>query len=220
MRQLIDPDVEAYLRDLDPGEDAALQRVAAESDRLGGLPIVYPETGALLRLLAHAVNARRVLEIGTAIGYSALWIAPALPDDGMLISMEMDPERAALARRHFEEAGVAARTSVIVGDAARFLHKVSGPFDLIFQDGDKRLYATLLNRLVDMLRPGGILVTDNVLWGGEVVPGAPGDAQLPADTTNAIRAYNEQLRADARLMTVFLPVGDGVAVSVKTGGAR
>jgi len=215
MSQLIEPRVEDYLRDLDPAEDAALQRVAAVSERLGGLPIVYPETGALLRLLARAVGARHVLEIGTAIGYSALWIAPVLPSDGLLISMEIDADLAALARRHFEEAGVAARTSVIVGDASRFLHKVSGPFDLIFQDGDKRLYGPMLNRLVEMLRPGGVLVTDNVLWSGEVVPGLVDPPILEAETTDAIRAYNEQLRDERRLMTVFLPIGDGVAISVK-----
>ncbi len=214
MRQLVDSAVKEYLRALDPPEDEALRRVAADSERLGGLPIVYPETGALLRVIARAVGARRVLEIGTAIGYSALWIAPVLPTDGLLISMEIDPELAELARRHFEDAGVASRTSVIVGDASRFLHKVRGPFDLIFQDGDKLLYGPMLHRLIDLLRPGGVLITDNVLWRGEVVPGFADPPTLPAEATNAIRAYTEQLRAEPRLTTVFLPVGDGVAVSV------
>ncbi len=214
MHQLIEPPIEEYVRALAPAEDVHLRRVADESRRQQ-LPLVDAHTGALLRLLAYATGARRVLEIGTAIGYSALWIAPALPDGSMLISMEMSAERAAQARDNFERAGVASRTSVIVGDASRFLHKVSGPFDLVFQDGDKLLYAPMLDRLVSLLRPGGVLVTDNVLWGGEVVPGFVDPPRHPPETTAAIRAYNERLRQDTRLHTVFLPIGDGVAVSAK-----
>ena len=89
----------------------------------------------------------------------------------MLLTMEMDPERATVARGNFARAGLADRVSVMVGDAQRMLAKVAGPFDLIFQDGDKRLYVPMLDRLVELLRPGGLLVTDNVLWDGEVVPG-------------------------------------------------
>ena len=108
-----------------------------------------------------------------------------------------------------------ARVNVIVGDASRFLHKVAGPFDLIFQDGSKQLYEPLLDRLVDRLRPGGVLVTDNVLWHGEVVDGFVDPPQRDARDTEAIRHYNDRLAADARLFTTFLPLGDGVALSVK-----
>lgn len=214
MGQLVEPPIEEYVRDLAPAEDALLRRVADESRRQQ-LPLVDAQTGALLRLLARITGARRILEIGTAIGYSALWMAPVLPADGMLITMEFDATRAAEARRHFEEAGVAGRTSVIVGDASRFLHKVSGPFDLIFQDGDEQLYSPLLDRLVTMLRPGGVLVSDNLLWGGEIVAGFVAEPRRSPESVEAIRAYNERLRADARLDTIFLPFGDGVAVAVK-----
>ena len=112
-----------------------------------------------------------MLEIGTAIGYSGIWLAGGLPPDGMLLTMELDPERARMARDNFARAGLADRVSVIVGDAKRMLAKVSGPFDVIFQDGDKQLYVPLLDRLVELLRPDGLLITDNVLWDGEVVPG-------------------------------------------------
>ncbi len=191
-----------------------LDVIAAEG-RSDGLPIVDPQTGALLHALTLAAGVRRVLEIGTAIGYSGLWIATALPADGQLITLERDAGRAARARDHFAAAGVAAKVSVMVGDASRYLHKIAGPFDLIFQDGDKHQYQPMLDRLIQLLRPGGTLVTDNVLWSGEVVPGYIEPPARDAADTAAIAAYNRTLVADTRLVTTLLPVGDGVAVSVK-----
>ena len=163
----------------------------------------------------RAKRAARVLEIGTAIGCSGLWIATALPADGMLITLERDSARAESARRHFAAAGVADRVTVMIGDATRYLHKLAGPFDLIFQDGDKALYEPLLERLVALLAPAGVLVTDNVLWSGEVVPGYVLEPRRGRETAESIAAYNERLCTDDRLFTTILPVGDGVAVSVK-----
>src|SRR5688500_4225251 len=108
--------------------------VVAREGLAQGIPIVDPQTGAMLHTMVRAAGARRVLEIGTAIGYSALWIATALPADGQLITLERDAARAAAAREHFARAGVAERVAVMVGDAARSLHKIAGPFDVIFQD--------------------------------------------------------------------------------------
>lgn len=183
--------------------------------RAEGLPLVYPETGALLHTLAVGCGATRILEIGTCIGYSTLWMATALPADGQLISMEYDAARAARARDHLAAAGYADRVSVIVGDATRFLHKVAGPFDLIFQDSDKKLYEPMVDRLVELLRPGGLLVADNVLWNGEVVPGYVTQKKYSDADTAAIIAFSRRVAADARLYTSFVPVGDGVSISVK-----
>ena len=187
-------------------------------DREGGaegLPLVYPDTGALLHTLARSCRATRILEIGTAIGYSSLWLATAVPADGMMITMEDDAARAERARHHFAAAGYGDRVSVMVGDATRFLHKISGPFDVIFQDSDKKLYEPMLDRLVDLLRPGGLLVADNVLWDGEVIPGYVATPKKNPDDTAAIAAFNRRLAADPRLYTAILQVGDGVSVSVK-----
>jgi predicted O-methyltransferase YrrM len=160
-------------------------------------------------------GARRILEIGTAIGYSTLWMATALPGDGQLFSLERDADRAARARAHAAAAGVEGRVHVMIGDASRFLHKVSGPFDLIFQDGDKPGYLTMLDRLEALLRPGGVLACDNVLWSGSVVPGmTPTEAKRQEDT-DAIAAYNERLSSDPRFHTVWIPVGDGLSISTK-----
>jgi predicted O-methyltransferase YrrM len=190
-------------------------RVIADEGEAEGLPLVYHDTGALLHTLARSCSARSILEIGTAIGYSSLWLATALPADGMMITMEYDAARAERARHHFAAAGYGDRISVMIGDATRFLHKISGPFDLIFQDSDKKLYEPMLDRLVDMLRPGGLLVVDNVLWDGEVIPGYVADPQKNAEDTMAIAAFNRRLAADPRLYTTFLQVGDGVSVSVR-----
>ena len=183
--------------------------------RAEALPLVYPDTGALLHTLARSCGARRILEIGTAIGYSTLWMATALPADGALITMEYDAGRAARARDHFAAAGYADRISVIAGDATRFLHKVGGPFDLIFQDSDKKLYEPMLDRLVELLRPGGLLIADNILWNGEVIPGFVANRKYSEEDTAAIVSFSRRLSSDPRLYTSFLQVGDGVSVSVK-----
>jgi len=206
-------EIEGYLAALNPGNER-LARVAAEGEALG-LPIVNPAVGRFLEALVVATGTRRVLEIGTANGYSALWLARSLPADGQILTLEINPERAAVARHHFEESGLADRVDVIVGDAARMVHKVAGPFDLIFNNGEKRQYGPLLNRLVSLLRPGGVLVTANVLWNGEVVPGLVAPPRREPDDTAAIAEYNQRLAADERLVTSFLPVRDGLAVSVR-----
>ncbi len=214
MGTIVPDRVEDYLSTLNRAPDRVLAEIAEDGARRD-LPLVDAEVGALLRVLATAIKARRILEIGTAIGYSGIWLARALPDDGMLITMELKEDRAEEARRNFERAGVASRASVMIGDASRMLHKVSGPFDLIFQDGSKQLYVPLLDRLIGLLRPGGLLITDNVLWDGEVVPGFLPAPKRNAADTQAIATYNETLAADSRLLTTWIPLRDGVTVSVK-----
>jgi predicted O-methyltransferase YrrM len=214
MGQIVPDAVERYLSGLNRGSDPVLDDIA-RTGAAHDLPLVDAEVGALLRVLATTIGARRILEIGTAIGYSGIWLAGALPHDGMLITMEKDPDRAAIARTNFERAGLADRVTVIIGDAALKIVKVSGPFDLIFQDGHKPLYGPLLDRLVALLRPGGLLITDNVLWDGEVVPGFVNPPRRSADDTRAIAEYNERLAAHPHLLTSTVPLRDGVAISVK-----
>jgi caffeoyl-CoA O-methyltransferase len=216
MGQIVPDPVERYLGGLNRLHDPLLDEIAARGER-EDLPLIDPEVGALLRVLATASGARRILEIGTAIGYSGLWLAGALPPDGMLLTMEMNPERAAAARENFAKAGLADRVNVIVGDAQRMIAKVAGPFDLIFQDGDKHAYAPMLDRLVALLRPGGLLVTDNVLWDGEVVPGFVTPPKRDAASTRAISEYNERLNGHPQLVTATVPLRDGVSISVRRG---
>ena len=155
--------------------------------------MVDEATGKLLRTQALNARARRVLEIGTGIGYATLWLAAAVPPQGLLLTIESDPGRAAVARRHIEEAGLSSRVIVIAGDARRYLHKVSGPFDLVFQDSEPGIYAELHDKLVALLRPGGALICNHIREGSEAA---------------------EELAADPRLMTSFLPTGDGLSLSI------
>jgi predicted O-methyltransferase YrrM len=212
---LIVPDlVERYLSSLNRQPDGLLAELAARGAK-DELPLVDAEVGALLRVLATAAGATRILEVGTCIGYSGIWLAGALPPGGMLLTMELDPERAKMARDNFARAGLSDRANVMIGDAERLVAKVSGPFDLIFQDGAKTLYGPLLDRLVALLRPGGLLVTDNVLWDGEVVPGYKPTPERKTEDTLAIADYNVRLNAHPSLLTAIVPLRDGVSISVK-----
>ncbi len=213
---LIVPDaVERYLATLNHLPDPVLrdiERAGREQD----LPLIDAEVGALLRVLATAAGATRILELGTAIGYSGIWLAGALPPGGLLLTIEMDERRARIARANFARAGVDDRVNVMIGDARLLLAKVSGPFDLVFLDTDKQLYNPLLDRLVDLLRPGGLLITDNVLWDGEVVPGYVAAPQRDREVTELIARFNERVNTHPRLLTATVPLRDGLAISVKT----
>jgi predicted O-methyltransferase YrrM len=213
MGTIVPDAIERYLASLNRSVDPVLRDIA-EKGAARDLPLVDAEVGALLRVLALSIGASKILEIGTAVGYSGIWLAGALPPGGLLMTMEMDPERAREARENFARAGLADRVSVIVGDAERMIAKVAGPFDLIFQDGAKHLYAPLLDRIVALLRPGGLLVTDNVLWDGKVVPGFVNPSPQDADT-QAIAEYNTRVAAHPQLMTATVPLRDGVSISVK-----
>ncbi len=215
MGKIVPDAVEHYLAGLSRLSDPVLDDIARSGSERH-LPLINAEVGAMLQVLAGAIGARKILEIGTAVGYSGIWLARALPPDGMLITMELDPDRAAEARRNFERAGLNARAHVMVGDASRLVAKVSGPFDLIFQDGDKLLYGPMLERLVALVRPGGLLVTDNVLGSGEVIPGFVSSPKHDPARTSAIAAYNERLCTHPLLTTTIVPLRDGLAVAMKT----
>jgi caffeoyl-CoA O-methyltransferase len=237
MGQIVPAPVDRYLQSLNRAGDGILEEIAQDGAALR-LPLIDAQVGALLRLLAIAAGpaatagtaiesaghgpvssagarAAHLLEIGTAIGYSGLWLARGLASDGTLFTMEIDEERARIARANFAKAGVSSQVHVMLGDAGLLIRKVAGPFDLIFQDGPKRLYGPLLDPLVAKLRPGGLLVTHNVLWGGEVVPGLVDQPSRSAEDTRAIAAYNQQLNARLDLVTVTMPIDDGVSISVK-----
>ena len=215
MGQIVPEAIEGYLAGLNRAGDPVLDEIA-RGNATRGLPLVDAEVGALLRVLATAVNASRILEIGTAIGYSGIWLARALPAGGMLVTLEFDEDRAREARENFARAGLSDRVSVVVGDAQLKIAKVSGPFDLIFQDGAKQLYTPLLDRLVALLRPGGLLVTDNVLWDGEVIPGFAANPRQNPEDTRAIIEYNQRVASHPHLLTSIVPLRDGVSISVKT----
>lgn len=197
-----------YLLSILPPRDAVLSRMEAEAARRG-IPIVGPAVGRLLAQYAALVGARRVFELGSAIGYSTIWLARAVGAEGRVFYTDGSEENAAEARRNLAEAGVADRVTVLVGDALARLEETDGEFDLIFNDVDKEGYPDVARRAIPRLRVGGLLVTDNVLWDGFLrLPSGEDDAE-----TAAIREHNRLLYEHPDVETTIVPLRDGVSVA-------
>jgi predicted O-methyltransferase YrrM len=203
--------LEEYIGALYAHDDAVLHALREEADRAGLPPIaITPRAGRALQVLLRAVGARRVLEIGTLGGYSAIWMGRALGEDGRILSIEIDAAHAAFARRYLEQAGLAARVEVRVGRALEVLPALDGEqFDAVFIDADKEPMPTYLDWALRLTRRGGLIAADNALWGGRVADPAVTDA-----ATLAVREFNRRFSTESRLDATVLPVGDGLAVGV------
>jgi predicted O-methyltransferase YrrM len=197
-----------YLLSVLPARDAVLARMEEEAARRG-IPIVGPAVGRLLAQCARLIGARRVFELGSAIGYSTIWLARAAGEEGHVYYTDGSEENAAEARHNLEEAGVAGRVTVLVGDALTRLDETEGELDLVFNDVDKEGYPDVLRRAVPRLRVGGLLVTDNVLWGGRLrLPACEDDVE-----TAAIREFNRLCYQHPDLETTIVPLRDGLSVA-------
>jgi predicted O-methyltransferase YrrM len=206
---MLRPDIEAYLHRFIPDRDTIL----AEMERLAKtrhFPIVGPVVGRLLAQLARLIGAERVLEMGAGFGYSAYWVARVLPPDGRLLAIERSAENARLAREWLGRTGLDDKVEFIVGDALEVVAGLPGPFDLIFVDVDKEQYPASFSLTVPRLRPGGLLITDNILWSGRVLAPDPAEA-----STRGVQEYTRLIYENSRLYTTILPVRDGLAVSLK-----
>jgi len=200
------PDIEKYLYELLPPRDPLLVRLEQEAQERD-IPIVGPLVGRLLALLVRLTRAKKVLEIGTAIGYSTIWLARACP--GRVVTIEYNEQTAQEARRNISEAGLGRRVRVLVGDGMDLVPTLRTKFDFLFLDAEKHQYRALLDLALPKLTRGALIVTDNVLWSGRV---AQSD---PDETTQAIREFNEYVRNHPALETVIVPVRDGLALSRK-----
>jgi caffeoyl-CoA O-methyltransferase len=200
-----------YVTNLYAAPDDALRAIQAEAAR-HDLPQISlnPSEGRLLQVLARAVNARRAVEIGTLAGYSGTWLARALPADGRLYTLEMNPKHAVVARANFEQAGVGERVEVLEGDALALLDglRAHGPFDLVFIDADKDRYPQYLDWAVENLRAGGLVTAHNAFRHGGVL-------SPETDADHAMHAFNRALAEHPRLLATIIDVGDGMAVGVK-----
>jgi predicted O-methyltransferase YrrM len=205
--------VEQYLDALRPDPDPVLAEMEAQADR-EGVPIVVPQTGALLQVLAHARGARRIVEVGTAIGVSTLYMARVLPEDGVIVSFEIDEQRHLDACGYLERAGVLGRADLRLQDAREGLESLREPFDMAFIDGVKAQYGDYFEALVPLLGPRAVLAVDNVLMSGTVAEGR-GDGVWTDAQIETARAFNERLLGDERLSGAVFPVGDGVLVAVR-----
>ncbi len=204
--------VSEYLATLRPQPDPVLAEMEAQGER-EGIPIVAPETGTLLGLLAAARGATRVVEVGTAIGVSTLYLARALAPGGTVVSFEIDEARHAAARDYLERAGVADRTDLRLADARTGLRSLEGPFDFAFIDGVKAQYVDYFDLLLPLLGGGAVLAVDNVLMSGAVAEGR-GNGHWTDEQVATARAFNERLLSDERLTGTVTPVGDGVLLAI------
>jgi predicted O-methyltransferase YrrM len=194
-----------------PPDDVQQQLIAATAalGPVAGMQ-VSPEQGAFLTILTRAIGARRAIEVGTFTGYSALCIARGLPADGKLIACDVSEEWTSIGRRYWEKAGVADRIDLRIAPALETLQKLDrdDSFDLAFIDADKPNYWNYFETLLPHIKPNGLVLVDNVLWGGNVVNPDAND-----DNTKAIKAFNDKLAADTRVEKVMLPISDGLTIA-------
>ncbi len=203
-----------YVRELYAVEDEALKLSKTLSVERGIPQInIRPEEGRILQLMLAAVGARKVVEIGTLAGYSGTWMARALPEDGRLISLEIEEEHAGTAREVFEKAGVGDRVEVRVGPAMETLAEIEGlgPFDAVFIDADKTGYPDYLAWAVENIRVGGLVMAHNTFRKGSIVDP---EAQDRPDVI-AMKQFNERLANDPRLLGTIIPVGDGIGAAIR-----
>jgi predicted O-methyltransferase YrrM len=206
----IQDDVEQYLYALLPERDAVISEMEryAEEHRV---PIIGPAVARLLALCAQVSGANRIFEMGSAIGYSTIWLARAAGPKGKVHYTDGDPANAQRAREYFRRAGVAKRINVQVGDALELLKKTPGKFDLIFNDVNKNQYPDALRVALPKLKRGGLFITDNTLWSGKAArPAAPDDA-----ATLGVQEFNRLVYASKELYPVLIPLRDGVTVCRK-----
>jgi caffeoyl-CoA O-methyltransferase len=209
MPGILEPQVEKYLSSLLPERDAVLadiEKYAKERD----IPIIGPDCGRLLWLMARLSGANRIFEMGSAIGYSAIWFARAAGPAAEIYCTDGDPANAELARQNFERAGVSKNIRFMTGEAVELIDTTDGTFDIILIDVYKHQYPAALKKSLPRLKSGGLVITDNVLWSGRV-------GQPPKDdNTRGILEFNRTVYASPELFPVIVPLRDGVAICRKS----
>jgi predicted O-methyltransferase YrrM len=210
--RILDERVERYLHELRPARSEVMAEMEAVAER-DSVPIVYWETGRFLATLCRAMDPR-VLEVGTAIGYSTLHMAEQL-DRGRVVTLELDPDRARQARRYFERAGVAGRIELVEGNALETIPDVEGPFDLLFVDAAKGEYPRYIERAEPKLSERALLVIDNLLMSGEVALPEHADTGWSPDSLAAARKLNAGLLLSDRWLACVLPIGDGIGLGAR-----
>ena len=204
-------DISSYATGASRGEGLILHKLREETLELPEADMmITPLQGRLLEVLVRWGQAKRILEIGTFTGYSALAMALALPHDGKIVTLDKHEEWTQIAQRYWEIAGVSSKIELRLGPAHETLEKLEGPFDMMFVDADKQRYDVYYEFGHKLLGPGGLMVFDNTLWGGTVV-----DPDNQEDTPQSLREFNAKLRDDDRVYPVLLPLADGMTLAVK-----
>lgn len=208
MAFIVDPKIEEYAESHTTPDGELFERLAEETRAKTNAPqmMVGRIEGRFLATLVALSGARRILEFGTFTGYSSISMASALPPDGKVITLDVDPEATAIARRYMDESGHGDKIEIRLGPALESLQDVAGPFDLVFIDADKPNYVNYYEASLPLLAGDGLLIADNVLWSGRVVED---DSD---ESTRAINEFNEHVAADDRVVSVMLTVRDGMTL--------
>ncbi len=209
----LDAKISAYAENHSENEPELLQQLNRETYAKVLMPRMLSGhmQGRILSMFSHMVRPRRILEIGTYTGYSALCLAEGLTEDGLLYTIDINDELEPMSSKYFKASPYADRISVHVGNALEIIPKIQETFDLVFIDADKENYSNYFDMVWDLLRPGGIIIADNVLWSGHVLK----DVSQMDDETTALHAFNEKIHADPRCKHVLMPVRDGLMVIMK-----
>jgi O-methyltransferase len=205
------PHITSYATEISRGENLILRKLREETKKLPeAMMMITSLQGRLLEFLIRWGGAKRILEIGTFTGYSALAMALALPEDGKLITLDKNEEWAQIAQKYWKTAGVASKIELRLGLAHETLNTLKGPFDMIFIDADKQRYKVYYDFALNLLRPGGLMAFDNTLWGGTVV-----DSNNLEETSLSLRDLNAKMRDDERIHPLLLPLADGMILAIK-----
>jgi predicted O-methyltransferase YrrM len=205
-----------YVRGITPAEAPALQSLREETQKLSNSGMqIGPDQGRLMQILVRLIDARRCLEIGTFTGYSALTVAMALPAGGRITACDVSEEWTAIARKHWRKAGVADKIDLRLAPALETLDKLiaegfTGRYDFAFIDADKTSYDSYYERTLTLLRPRGLIMIDNVLWGGAVA-----DPKANDKDTASLKRLNAKIAGDARVAAILLPLADGITLAMK-----
>jgi caffeoyl-CoA O-methyltransferase len=212
----LSPEIHSYLVDHGARPDSIQQALIDATKELGGISLmqIAPEQGAFMTQIARLIGARKAIEVGTFTGYSSLCLARGLAEGGRLVCCDISDEWTSVGRTHWEKAGVAAKIDLRIAPAIETLRSLEGDgeWDLAFIDADKTGYRAYCEELLRLIRPGGLILVDNVLWGGSVI-----DDSNQTDDTVAIRAFNDWLTDDPRVETVMLPISDGLTLARVVG---
>jgi predicted O-methyltransferase YrrM len=212
---IVDKHIESYLDTLLPQRAEWFLEMEALA-REESFPAIGPHIGQLLEILARSTQAERILELGSGYGYSGLWFARALPEDGFILLSDFEEKNKSIAEKYFRMAGKQHLMTFKVGDANDLLNTLLNenhpPFDIIFNDIDKELYPQTIEPVYRLLRDGGLFITDNTLWEGKVIESDPAKLDEP---TAAVKAFNEGIKAHPGFIASWLPIRDGVCIARK-----
>ncbi len=216
---IVDERIVTYIHSLELPESEIIEKIEQEALDMR-VPVIRKETQSFLKVLLLIKKPLRILEIGAAVGFSAILMSEYMPDGGRITTIENYDKRIPIARRNFERAGKAGQITLLEGDALAVMKTLSGPYDFIFMDAAKGQYIQYMPEALRLLAPEGVLVSDNVLQDGEIAESRFAVERRNRTIHSRMREYLYQLKHDVRIQTSILPLGDGIALSVRSSAAE